>query len=99
MDTKEEILQFLADHKEDIFNKFFISKIGLFGSFATGKATQNSDIDIIFDFQEKVEDVYTTKMKLREYLSKELNRDVDLAREKYLKPYAKDNILKSVIYV
>ena len=59
MDTKEEILQFLTDNKEFLFNNFYISKIGLFGSFANDKATKNSDVDIIVDFKDKVVDIYT----------------------------------------
>ncbi len=100
MDTKEEILHFLTENKEYLLNRYHLSKIGLFGSFAKGKANTNSDVDIIFDFKDNsILDVYTIKLELKNYLSSKFDRDVDLAREKYLKPYAKDEILKSVIYV
>ena len=101
MDTKEEILQFLTENRDYIFNRFHISKIGLFGSFAKDEATKNSDVDIIFDFKKdnSILDIYTLKQELKSYLSSNLNRDVDLAREKYLKSYAKDEIIKSVIYL
>ncbi len=99
MKNKEDILKFLKDNKPYIAKKFYVSKIGLFGSYAKEKADNNSDIDIIFDFNEKAKDIYTLKQELREYLSAKLDKKIDLAREKYLKNYAKKEILKSVIYV
>ncbi len=73
--------------------------IGLFGSFSRGEATKNSDVDIIFDFKENISDIYSVKVALKEYLSGTFNRSVGLAKKKYLKLYAKNAILKDVIYV
>ena len=99
MNTKKEILDFLSENKNELLSKYHLSKIGLFGSFSRGEATKNSDVDIIFDFKENISDIYSIKVALKEYLSETFNRSVDLAREKYLKPYAKSAILKDVIYV
>jgi predicted nucleotidyltransferase len=99
MNTKTEILNFLIENKSELLSKYHLSKIGLFGSFSRDEATNKSDVDIIFDFKEEVEDVYSMKMALKIYLSEIFNRSIDLAREKYLKPYAKEQILKDVIYV
>ncbi len=73
--TKEYILDKLRENKNYIQNEFGVEKIGLFGSYATGKQTQNSDIDIFVKFQEVkfrkiaglwnyLEDVYHTKIDL-----------------------------------
>jgi len=99
MNTKEEILHFLRENKNELLSKYHLSKIGLFGSFARGESTKESDVDILFDFNENVKDVYTLKITLKNYLSKNFNRSVDLAREKYLKPFAKSKILEDTIYV
>lgn len=99
MNTQKEILNFLSENKNELFLKYHLSKIGLFGSFSREEATENSDVDIIFDFKENVTDVYGVKIELKHYLSKAFNRSVDLAREKYLKPYAKKQILQDAIYV
>ena len=99
MNTKEDILNFLVENKSELFEKYHLSKIGLFGSFSRGDATQESDVDIIFDFKEDVEDAYSMKTALKSYLSEIFNRSIDLAREKYLKSYAKQRILEDVIYV
>ncbi len=99
MNTKQEILAFLTEHKEELLSRFHLSKIGLFGSFSRGEQSIESDVDILFDFDENVTDVYSVKNALKEYLSSAFERSIDLAREKYLNPYAKQQILNDVIYV
>jgi predicted nucleotidyltransferase len=99
MNSREEILHFLHHNKSEILKRFHLVHIGLFGSFSRDKATQESDVDILVDFDDKVKDVYATKQSLRAYLSEHFGRPVDLARDKYLKPYARDAILKEAIYV
>jgi predicted nucleotidyltransferase len=99
MNTKEEILQFLKENKLELLSTYHLSKVGLFGSFSRGDETGKSDVDIIFDFDDSVEDAYSVKMALKNHLHTIFGRNVDLAREKYLKPYAKEEILKDTIYV
>ncbi len=99
MNTKKEILTFLQEHKEELLSRFNVSTIGLFGSFSRGEQHASSDVDILVDFDEEVKDFYVVKTALREYLSTSFNRSTDLARQKYLKPYAKEQILKDVIYI
>jgi len=99
MNTQQEVLTFLQEHKEELFSRFKIRDMGLFGSFSRGEERVDSDIDLLVDFEENVTDLYTTKAALKTYLSHTFNRSIDLAREKYLKPYAKEQILKDVIYI
>ena len=44
--TREIILQFLGANKEKFKKNYDISRIGLFGSFASGNAAGESDVDI-----------------------------------------------------
>ena len=99
MNTQKEILDFLSLHKSFLENRFHLSKIALFGSFSRNEATKTSDVDILIELKEGTENVHDLKNELREYLSTHLHRNVDLAREKYLKPYAKEHILKDALYV
>lgn len=71
----------------------------MFGSFLSGNNTENSDIDILIELEEGTQNIYELKSHLRQFIRDNLNRDVDLAREKYLKPYIKGKILKEVYYV
>ena len=50
--TKDEILQKLKKHKKYFQDEFDVERIGLFGSYATGNQTNDSDIDIFVNFKE-----------------------------------------------
>ncbi len=99
MNTKQEILAFLQSNKSYIQEHFYLTKVGLFGSFARDEQTDKSDVDILIEIEKNTKNIHDLKLSLGEYLSKAFGRNVDLAREKYLKPYAKDEILKDTIYV
>lgn len=97
--TRDDVLIFLRQNKELFSNRYHITKIGLFGSFARNEQTDSSDIDILFELEDGTTSVYDLKQDLRNYLSDALHRSVDLAREKYLKPYALEQIKKDAVYV
>ncbi len=98
MDTRKEILEFLQKHKAELQSRFGVKKIGLFGSFAKNEQKSQSDVDILVEIEAEDADMYMLKNALRSYLSENFSRRVDIAREKYLKPYAKDEILKETLY-
>ncbi len=97
--TKSDILQFLSQEKEQFETRFRIAKIGLFGSYARGEETEDSDIDIIVEFYPNTENLSEIKASLKEIIKSTFDRDVDICREKYLKPYYRNQILQSAIYV
>ena len=99
MDTKQEILTFLKEKKEFLKDNYHVTKVALFGSFAKDEQTKNSDVDLLIELKSGVTNVHDIKTSLKDYLTSSLKRDVDLAREKYLKPYAKEHILKEALYV
>lgn len=99
METREDILEFLKANRKFLRNRFHINKIGLFGSFARSEQTAQSDIDLIIELDAPDADVYLLKNSIREFIASRFNRGVDLAREKYLRPYARDAILKETIFV
>ena len=47
MMSKEYILAFLQAHKDELYQKYSVTKLGLFGSYAKGNATSESDVDVI----------------------------------------------------
>ena len=94
-----EILKLLSENLSDLKTEYKISKIGIFGSFARNEQTDKSDIDIIFEFEIGTTGIFEKKIKLQEYLHKSFNRDIDLCREKYIKPYIKNYIVNEAIYV
>ena len=96
--TKEDILSFLRQQKTFLDEKFFVKKIGLFGSFVRNEANEKSDIDFLVEFDAPLEIYISNRNNLIEYLQKKFNRRVDIGAADSLKPYVKDRILKQAVY-
>jgi predicted nucleotidyltransferase len=97
--TKEYIINYLKEHKHEFEKQFGITKLGLFGSYARNEAKPNSDIDILIELENNLTDIHEKKSTFKHLLEKYFNTKVDIAREKYLKPFAKKEVLKEVEYV
>lgn len=96
---KNDILAYLQSRKEFYRENYNIAKIGIFGSYSRGTQTENSDIDIIFEFDGVTTDIFHKKYQLREELSAYFHTNIDLCREKAIKPQFKAAILTEAIYV
>ena len=96
---KESVLEFIRENREYLLKHFHIRKIGLFGSLSRNEQRPESDIDLVVEFEENTPDLYDLKEELREFFGQRFHREVDVAREKYLKPYARKVILSEAGYV
>ena len=93
----KEIERILADHKEELYQKYKIKEIGIFGSFVRGEESKESDVDIVVEFEEVPGLIKF--IEIEEYLSKLLGRKVDLVRKPAIREELKDKILKEVVYI
>lgn len=94
--TKEDILQILKEQKEYIQESYEVDKIGLFGSYAKGLQTQQSDIDIYVEFKNKT---FKNIAGLWVYLEELYHKKIDLVhKHKRSKGAIFDAIQKEVIY-
>ena len=94
---KEEILEYLKTNKEKFFQKYQITKLALFGSFAKESNHKDSDIDIAIDT--KLSD-YFLLYDFKESLEKAFGVRVDIVRmRERMNPSLKKRILKDGIYV
>ncbi|CAM4019268.1 nucleotidyltransferase family protein [Arcobacter cloacae] len=92
--TQDIIINYLTEHKEQFKKDFGITK-----SYARNEAKNDSDIDILIELKKDLTDIYEKKSLLKEIMEKAFDKKVDIAREKYLKPLVKDEVLKEVKYV
>ena len=98
MHTSEEIIRFLKTNKKYIQKQFHCREIGLFGSFARNEQNENSDVDILVDFEPETPDLYETEKKLKGYLQNHFNRKVDICTRKWIKPVFKKMVLNDTVY-
>ena len=96
--NKDSILTLLRQQKNVLHDKFHVRQIGLFGSFARNEANDESDIDLLVDFEDGNLDYYTIRRDLNDFLGGEFKREIDIAISKSLKPFFRDTILKQAVY-
>lgn len=72
-----------------------VSYLGIFGSYATGEETPDSDIDLLIDFNNTVSLLEKGKVivELQDFLKKE----VDLVSRKNIKPFLRPFIEEQLI--
>ena len=87
----------IRQHMPELRNEYLVSKIGIFGSFARGEASNASDVDILVEFSRPV-DIFHF-IGLQDRLAEILGRQVDLATIRALKPLIKEQILREVLYL
>ncbi|SHK26477.1 nucleotidyltransferase family protein [Epilithonimonas mollis] len=78
----------------EILKPYKPKKIGIFGSFARGENSENSDLDILYQFEEPIS--LFQKFEIQESLENKLNFSIDFVSEKYLHPFLKEGILKDL---
>jgi predicted nucleotidyltransferase len=94
-----EIRSILKSHKKDLQKKFSIKKIGLFGSYLKGTQNDQSDVDILVEFEEDAELSLFDLAGLEIELSALLGIKVDLVEKRVLKPFIGKHIMREVVYV
>jgi uncharacterized protein len=98
MTDKEHILSSIKSKEAEIL-RHGIKSIGLFGSYARDEQSENSDIDILIDFEPEKEnfDNYMAVYDIIEKLFKD--RKVEIVTRNGLSPYIGPKILNEVKYV
>ena len=96
MKTIEEIKNILAKHRQELQQKYKVKTIAIFGSYARGEETEESDVDILVEFTEPVGLLF---VDLAEYLEKILGVKVDLVPRDAVKPNRRKYIEEDLLYV
>ena len=93
--TKEDILKFLRKNKDFFKKKFDIDNIMLFGSYARGEATDESDIDILIDTKTKD---FDNRFRFKEFLEEEFNKKVDVLYKDSVRRFIMRSIKDELVY-
>ena len=97
MTLKENPMQSLREHQDELRDEYYVSRIGVFGSFARGEAKENSDVDILVEFSKAVGLFHF--IDLQDRLSEIIGRKVDLGEPEALKPLIKDKVLQETVWI
>jgi len=96
MITALDIENQLRKVKPILQEKYFVSKIGYFGSFSNGTHTEDNDVDVLVEFKKPLGWAF---FDLQFFLETQLKRKVDLTTISAIKEQLKSRILSQVKYI
>ena len=93
--NRAEVLSLLRTHKPTLEQRFGVTKLVLFGSFARDQATEKSDIDILvhFDAPATSKTYFGVQFYIEDLLGREVDLVTDDALRVELRPYVKREAL------
>jgi len=97
--TKEYIVDFLTQNKNKFEQKYHISRMAIFGSFAKGLQRENSDIDIVYTLSDGHKLSFERYLELENELASTFGTKIDLINETKLNPLVLFDAKKDFIYV
>ncbi len=97
MKTKAEVLEILEKDLPYLKKVFHVEKVGLFGSYARQEQTEESDLDLMVEF-EKIPD-FLELFDLEEHLSDLVGFKVEIVTPAGLKNRVKQNIMEDMEFV
>lgn len=95
--TFKDIEEILNKHRETFKKKYGLKEIGIFGSYIREETKEDSDLDILVDFENSID--LLKFINLENYLSDILGIKVDLVMKSALKPRLGKRILREVVYI
>lgn len=95
MKTAQQIQEQLSNLKPTLIKRFSVSSIGLFGSYARNEQNEDSEIDILVDFNKPVGIEF---VDLAEFLEESLKAKVDLVSLNGIKPKYLSAIKSEIVY-
>jgi predicted nucleotidyltransferase len=96
METKNQIINKLRELKPILLSEYSVKEIGIFGSYANETHTEESDIDILVEFDKPIGWKF---FSLELYLEKIFGKKVDLVTKNALKDQIKIQIMNQLEYV
>ena len=96
MQTKNQIINKLREMKPLLFTEYSVKEIGIFGSYADETNTEESDIDLLVEFDKPIGWKF---FSLELYLENIFGKKVDLVTKNALKDQIKSQIMNQLEYI
>lgn len=98
--TKEQVIQLLRENYPHLVAEYGVKRIGLFGSYAKGIPNEQSDVDVVVEFERPIGLKF---IEFTDYLEKLFDRKVDVLTHAGLQGIrlqrVAENIAESIVYV
>ncbi len=94
--NRDDILNKLRELKPFLKREYSVKEIGLFGSFASDSARDDSDIDLLIELEKPIGWKF---FSLEIYLEQIFGRKIDLVTKNALRDRLKEDILNKVNYL
>ena len=95
--NRQQALQTLSENRNQL-KRFLVKDLYLSGSVARDEAIDDSDVDILVEFQPNAKIGLFQFARLQRFLSELLEYNVDLATPDALHKHLKEDILKEAIH-
>ena len=92
---REEIISLIREHYGQL-TKLGVSSLAVFGSLARDEASKTSDVDILVEFEGKVN--FDRFMDTKFFLEDLLGMRVDLVMPEAIRPRLKPYIMQDLVY-
>jgi predicted nucleotidyltransferase len=96
MKTRDEILKLLAQCKPELEKQYKVKKLAMFGSYARGDQTEDSDVDILVDVDPSIGLEFVS---LAERIEAILGVPTEIVSLRAIKPRALQFIEQDLLYV
>jgi len=95
MRTLEEVRSILRQHQHELHERYGVKSLRIFGSYARGEQTPESDLDLLARFTEGAS--LFDLVGLEDYLEAILGCKVDILSERAIRPEIRENILRDLV--
>ena len=92
-----ELLDQLRGMRNELRERYHIRRIGIFGSYSRKHQTEQSDLDLVVEFDQPIG--MMAFVHLKNMISDRLNIKVDLVTPDGLHPLIRDQVMHEVKYV
>lgn len=93
---KNDVEKKLKEIKPLLKKDYHVKSIGIFGSYINGEQNEDSDIDLLVEFEKPIGWRFFT---LEKFLENVFKRKIDLVTKKALRKQLRKDILSQVIYI
>jgi predicted nucleotidyltransferase len=95
--TRQQVMDRLRTEAARLRMEFGVKSLLLFGSVARGEATEESDIDLLAEFDRPIGLFHL--VRTQQFLESLLGQPVDLVTEGGLKPRVRQRVLREAVHV